>query len=75
MTEPFTIGPDYLNEALEAAEVKGITMTKNWRGQLKLDTEMSSTEAINVLVSGLARLYAKLMRARNELARQQEHAS
>jgi hypothetical protein len=60
----FRIGPDYLNDALEAAEVDGIEMTKNWRGQLKLDTEMSSDEAINVLISGLARLYAKLIRER-----------
>jgi fructose-bisphosphate aldolase class 1 len=63
MTE-FRIGPDYLNDALEAAEIKGVTMTKNWRGQLKLDTEMSSAETINVLISGLARLYAKLIRER-----------
>jgi hypothetical protein len=60
----FRIGPDYLNDALKEAEVEGITMTKNRRGQLKLDTEMSSSEAINVLVSGIARLYAKLVTAR-----------
>jgi fructose-bisphosphate aldolase class 1 len=63
MTE-FRIGPDYLNDALETAEVDGIRMAKNWRGQLKLDTEMSSDETINVLISGLARLYAKLIRER-----------
>jgi hypothetical protein len=70
--EPFRIGPDYLNEVLDAADVKGVTMTKDWRGQLKLDTELSSTEVINLLISGLALLYARLTKARDELARTQE---
>jgi hypothetical protein len=60
----FRIGPDYLNDALEAAEVKGLRMSKNRLGQLHLDTEMSSDEAINALVSGLALLYSKLLAAR-----------
>lgn len=68
MTDTFKIGTDYLNEAFEAAEIKGLHMSKDGRGQLRLDTEMSSSEAINVLISGLARLYAKLVRARRERA-------
>ena len=73
--EPFRIGPDYLNDALDAAGIDDMAMTKDWRGQLKLDTELSSDEVINRLIGGLARLFAKLTTARDELARTQERSS
>lgn len=62
--EEFRIGTDYLNDALAEAGVEDITMTKTPAGQLHLDTELTGVETINRLISGMAKLYAKLITAR-----------
>lgn len=63
-SEEFRIGPDYLNEVFDEAEIKGMRMTKTAAGQLYLDTELSGPEQLNRLISGLALLYSKLFAAR-----------
>lgn len=63
-TEEFRIGPDYLNEVFDEAEIENMRMTLTPMGQLHLDTELSGVETINRLISGLALLYSKLFIAR-----------
>lgn len=63
-TTEFRIGPDYLNEVFEAAEIEDMKMTLTPDGQLYLDTELSGPEQLNRMVSGLALLYSKLLTAR-----------
>jgi hypothetical protein len=56
----FKIGPEYLNEALDAAGITGLRMTKTAEGQLHLDSgELTYDEILDKLISGLALLYAR----------------
>ena len=66
MSESRWIGPEFLNEALREAKISDITMTKTWRGRLRLKTGLSGQETIDVLISGLAMLYTELRIAREE---------
>jgi hypothetical protein len=60
----FKIGPDYLNEVLDEAEVTEIRFSKAPGGPLRLDTDLSAPETIDKLVSGMSLLYVKLMELR-----------